>query len=66
MRPVLLREIHGLLPAASGGSDFHIGLEPDQLGKVLSRVGDVVDNEDADLFGVSQASSLPFAVFARV
>jgi len=66
VRPVLLGEVDGLLPTTGGGSDLHIGLEPDQLGEVLSRVGDVVDDEDADLFAVSQASSLPFAVFARV
>jgi len=66
VRPVLLGHVDGFLPAAGGSGDLHVGLEPDQLREVLSRVGDVVDNEDADLFAVSQVASLPFAVSARV
>ena len=59
MGPFLLREVHGLLSTARGAGDLHVGLEADQLREVLARVGDVVDDEDADLFGVSHAPLLP-------
>jgi hypothetical protein len=65
VRPVLLGEVDGLLTAARRGSDLHIGLKPDQLRKVLPRVGDVVDDEDLDFFAVSQAQCSPCRV-ARV
>ena len=61
----LLGEVHGLLTATGRAGDLHVRLEPDQLGEVLARVGDVVDDENADLFAVRHAFSLPSFAFGE-
>ena len=55
MRALFLGHIHRGLAAVGRARDFHVGLEPDQFGKVVPRVGDVVDDEDADLLAVGHA-----------
>ena len=59
VRPFFLRHVDGLLSTARGRRDFHVGLESDELREVFARVGDVVDDQDADLFAVGHAPTLP-------
>ena len=55
VRALFLGHVHRGLAAVGRARDFHVGLEPDQFGKVVPRVGDVVDDEDADLLSVGHA-----------
>ena len=44
-------QLDGLLARRRRADDLDVRLEGQQLGQVLSRLGDVVDDDDADLFG---------------
>ena len=56
MRPLFLGEIDRSLTTVGGAGDFHIRLKADQLREVIASVGDVVDDQDADLLGFGHDS----------
>ncbi len=56
MGPLFLGKIDGSLTTICGASDFHVRLKADQLREVIASVGDVVDDQDADLLGFGHDS----------
>src|SRR5438128_4793727 len=56
VRPLFLSHVDRGLPTVGRAGHFHVRLEADQLREIVASVGDVVDDEDADLLAVGHYS----------